>query len=102
MVSFSARREDHFQKNSLQICKIGLRNTLFIFGRKNCRLFVLFCLFVAILCPILAYVFLIEALIELKKKLLRKNDSMHGLGIAQPVPLKYPDSADSLHLQRCN
>ena len=61
MASFSARREDHFKKKLSKIngppipfrfCKIGLRNTLFIFGRKNGRfscLFVLFCLFVAIL-----------------------------------------------------
>ena len=37
-----------------RFCKIGLRNTLFIFGIKNGRL-LLFCLFVATLCPILAY-----------------------------------------------
>ena len=37
--------------------------------------FVLFCLFVCLLqlCPILAYCFLIEALIELRKMLLRKK-----------------------------
>ena len=34
--------------------KIGLRNTLFIFGKKNGRLFCFIC-FVAIFCPILAY-----------------------------------------------
>ena len=50
---------------SFRFCKIGLRNTLFIFGRKNGRLlFVLFvCLFVATLSDF-AYFFLIEALIE--------------------------------------
>ena len=38
-----------------RFCKIGLRNTLFIFGRRNGRL--LFCLFVCLLqlSPILAY-----------------------------------------------
>ena len=36
-----------------KFCKIGLKNTLFIFGRKNGRL--LFCLLQ--LCPILAYFF---------------------------------------------
>ena len=39
-----------------RFCKTGLRNTLFIFGRKMVVCFVcLFVLFVAILCPILAY-----------------------------------------------
>ena len=63
MASDSARREDHFQKKlsktdlPFKFCKIGLKNTLFIFGRKNGRLLLL--LFdVAIFCPILAYFFL--------------------------------------------
>ena len=72
-----------------------------MFGRKNGRLF---CLFVCLLqlCPILAYFFLIEALIDLRKILLRKKlfDEGDGLGIAQP--LKYSYSADLLYLQRCN
>ena len=38
-----------------KFCKIGLKNTLFIFGRKNGRLLLLFV--VAIFCPILAYFF---------------------------------------------
>ena len=44
MASDSARREDHFQKKlsktdlPFKFCKIGLKNTLFIFGRKNGRL----------------------------------------------------------------
>ena len=39
-----ARREDHFQKKlsktdlPFKFCKIGLKNTLFTFGRKNGRL----------------------------------------------------------------
>ena len=50
-----------------KFCEIGLKNTLFIFGRKNGRLlFVVCCLFVVCLlfvccllqlCPILAYFF---------------------------------------------
>ena len=56
-------------------------------------LFGLFCLFVCFvclfcllqLCPILADFFLIKALIELRNILLRKNYSMYGLGIAQPL-----------------
>ena len=53
-----------FKKNCpkrTRFCKIGLRNTLFIFGRNMS-----FVLFVAILCPILAYCFLIVALRELR------------------------------------
>ena len=51
-------------------------------------LFVCFvCLFVAILCPILGYLKKIEALVELRKMLLRKKYSVYGLGIAKP--LKY-------------
>ena len=64
VASDSARREDHFQK---KICpkrtfpsnfgKIGLKNTLFIFGRKNGRLLLLLLFVVAIFCPILACFF---------------------------------------------
>ena len=39
-----------------KFCKIGLKNTLFIFGRKNGRLLLLLFV-VAIFCPILAYFF---------------------------------------------
>ena len=52
MASFSARRADHFFKKlskthlPFRFCKIGLRNTLFIFGRKNGRFLCLFCFFV--------------------------------------------------------
>ena len=53
MASDSARREDHFQKNlskTDKFCKIGLKNTLFIFGRKNGRLlFVVCCLLLLLL-----------------------------------------------------
>ena len=67
---FSARREDHFEKkmskNDLPsgFCKIGPRNTLFIFGRK---IVVCFVRFVATF-PILAYFFLIEALAHRAEK----------------------------------
>ena len=44
-----------------RFCKIELRNTLFIFGRKNGRLFLLF----DAIHPILTY-FLFEALVALK------------------------------------
>ena len=51
--SFSARREDHFHRRFVQTdfpseyLKLGRpRNTLFIFGRKNDRLFFVFVLFV--------------------------------------------------------
>ena len=86
MASDSARRqEDHFQKKMsktdlpFKFCKIGLKNTLFIFGRKNGRLllFVVCCLllllFVATLSDFGLLFFLIEALIELRKMLLRKK-----------------------------
>ena len=67
-----------------RFCKIGSRNTLFIFGRKNGRLFVLFglfdlfvlfvlfFLFVAILYPILAYFFFLKPF--LKGKILRSSE----------------------------
>ena len=48
-----------------KFCKTRLRKTLFIFGRK--------------------WSFKIEALIELRKMLLRKNSSMYSFGIAQPL-----------------
>ena len=79
MASDSARREDHFKKNlsktdlPFKFCKIGLKNTLFIFGRKNGRLLLLFVvcclLFVATLSDFSLPFFLIEALIELRKML---------------------------------
>ena len=57
MASDSARREDHFQKKlsktdlPFKFCKIGLKNTLFIFGRKMvvCCFVLLFCCFVVLL-----------------------------------------------------
>ena len=66
MASDSARQEDHFQKKlsktdlPFRFCKIGLKNTLFIFGRKNGRLllFVVVCCCLLQICPILAYFFL--------------------------------------------
>ena len=103
MASDSARREDHFKK---KICPKRTFPSNFVkLVSKILYLFlaekmVVCCLFVCLLqlCPILAYFFLlIEALIELRKMLLRKNYAMYGLGIAEP--LRYPDSAD---LQRCN
>ena len=79
MASDSARREDHFKKKlsktdlPFKFCKIGLKNTLFIFGRKNGRLLLLLLLllFVATLSDFGLLFFLIEALIEmlLRKKL---------------------------------
>ena len=84
MASDSARQEDHFQKKKLfktdlpfKFCKIGLKNTLFISGRKIvvcCFVVLLFCcfvvlLFVATLSDFGLLFFLIEALIELRKML---------------------------------
>ena len=92
MASDSARREDHFQKKICpkrtfpsNVVKIGLKNTLFISGRKMvvcCFVVLLFCCFVVLLfcCfDVLLFVatlsdfgllfFLIEALIELRKML---------------------------------
>ena len=102
MASDSARREDHFQKKlsktdlPFKFCKIGLKNTLFIFGRKMvvCCFVLLFCCFVVLfcllqLCLILAYFFfLIEALIELRKMLLRKKlfDVRFGNCLTPKVP----------------
>ena len=72
MASFSARREDHFQNKDCpkriftsDFVKLG-SNILYLFLAEK---MVVCCLFVATLCPILAYFFLIEALIELRKML---------------------------------
>ena len=79
MASDLAGREDHFQKKlsktdlPFKFCKIGLKNTLFIFGRKNGRLF---CFVVVVCCNFVRFwltFFLIEALIELRKMLIRKK-----------------------------
>ena len=61
-----------------KFCKIGLKNTLFIFGRKNGRLLLFVCLFVcllfvATLSDFGLLFFLIEAFVELRKMLLRKK-----------------------------
>ena len=71
-----------------------------------CFVVLLFCCFVVLfcllqLCPILAYFFLIEALIELRKMLLRKKLFDVRLSVWELLnpALRYPDSAD---LQRCN
>ena len=102
VASFSARREDHFQKKCVQngpslhirFCKIGLRNTLFIFGRKNCRLLLLLLSFLQ-LCPILAcFFFLIEALINLRK--MQRRTKIFDVRFGNCSTLKYPDSADLL------
>ena len=82
MASDSARREDHFQKKvsktdlPFKFCKIGLKNTLFIFGRKNGRLLLFVVVVVVVCCNFVRFwltFFLIEALIELRKMLLRKK-----------------------------
>ena len=105
MASDSARREDHFQKRNFsktdlpfRFCKIGLRNTLFIFGRK-CSFVMLFC-FVAALPDFGLLFFKIEALIELRKMRIRKK--LFYLRFGNCSTVKYPDSADLLDLQRCN
>ena len=55
--------------SSFRFCKIGLRNTLFIFGRKM----VVTCCFVCLFCFVATLSFFkIEALIELRKMLLIK------------------------------
>ena len=76
-----------------KFCKIGLKNTLFIFGRKNGRLLLLFVvvcclLFVATLSDFGLLFFLIEALIELRKMLLRKKlfDVRFGNCLTPKVP----------------
>ena len=95
MAYFSGRQEDRSQKKlsktdlPFRCCKIVLRNTLFIYGRKNGRLFCFVC-FVATLSDFGLLKKKIEVLIELRKMLLRnKLFSMYGLGIAQP--LRNPD-----------
>ena len=87
-------------------------------------LFVLVCFVLLQLCPILAYFFLIEALIELRKMLLRKklfaNDFFHKSSFLSSVSasifgncstpiynaiykhISYPDYPDLPNLQRCN
>ena len=91
MASDSARREEYFQKKlsktdlPFKFCKIGLKNTLFIFGRKNGRLLFVVVVVVVVCCNFVRFwlTFLkIEALIELRKMLSRKNYSIYGLGIA--------------------
>ena len=77
-----------------KFCKIGLKNTLFIFGRKNGRL--LFVCFVATLSDFGFLFFKLKHLSIWE----RCFQGMYGLGIAQP--LRYPDSADLPNLQRCN
>ena len=60
---------------SFKFCKIGLKNTLFIFGRKNGRLLLLFVV-VVVCCNFVRFwltFFLIEAFIELRKMLSRKK-----------------------------
>ena len=56
-----------------KFCKIGLKNTLFIFGRKNGRLLFVVCCCCCLLqlCPILAYFFLKPFL---KGKILRSSE----------------------------
>ena len=100
MASFSACREDHFQKDlsktdlTIRFCKIGLRNILFIFGRKNGRL--LFVCFVATLSDFgLRTLKKIEVLIEQKNMIVRKQLFDVWLGNCSY-------SADLLDLQRCN
>ena len=68
-------------------CKIGLRKTLFIFGRKM----VVFLLqyFFRFWFPF----FLIEALIELKKMIVRKKLFVNGTHILQ-IYLIYKDAID--------
>ena len=55
MASDSARREDHFQKKicPFKFCKIGLKNTLFTFGRKNGRLLFVVCCLLFVVCSLL-------------------------------------------------
>ena len=55
-----------------KLCKIGLKNTLFIFGRKMfvCCFVVVLLLFVATLSDFSLLFFLIEALIELRKRII--------------------------------
>ena len=78
MASFSAHRGDDFQKKivqnglSFRFCKIGLRNTLFIVGRKMVVSFVGDVVGGNFVRFWLTSFFLIEALIELRKMLIRK------------------------------
>ena len=93
MASDSARQEDHFQK---KICPKRtfpsnfvklVSKILYLFLAE--KMVVCCCLlFVAILCPILAYFFFIEALIELRKMLPRKKlfDVRFGNCLTPKVP----------------
>ena len=110
MASDSARREDHFQKKNCpkrtfpsNFVKLVSKILYLFLAEKWSFVVLLFCcfvLFVATLSDFGLLFFLIEAFVELRKILSRKNYTMHGLGIAQP--LRYPDSADLPNLQRCN
>ena len=74
---------------AFRFCKIGLRNNLFIFGRKMVVCYHVFfvCLFVATLSDF-GFLFLIEALIKLRKMFLRKKlfDVRFGNCLTPKVP----------------
>ena len=74
------------------VVKLG-SEILYLFLAVVCC-FVLFALFVAILYPILAYFFLIEALIDLRKMLIRNK--LFDVRFGNCPALRYPDSADLL------
>ena len=74
-----------------KFCKIGLKNTLFIFGKKNGRLLfvvVVVLLFVATLSDFGLLFLKIEALIELRKMLHRRKlfDLRFGNCLTPKVP----------------
>ena len=107
VASDSARREDHFQKKLsktdllFKFCKIGLKNTLFIFGRKMVVCcFVVCCLLQ--LCPILAYFFLNWSTHRAKKDASKEKIIRCTVWELLIPYIRYPDSADLLNLQRCN
>ena len=108
VVSDSARREDHFQKKNCpkrtfpsNFVKL-VSKILYLFLAEKmvvCCCLLLLLLFVAILSDFGLLFFLIEALIELRKMLLRKKIIRCTVWELLNPYIRYPDSAD---LQRCN
>ena len=108
VASFLACREDHFQQKSCpkrtfpsDVVKLGSEIVYLFLAEKMvvCCCCCLFCLLQ--LCPILAYFFiLIEALIELRKMLLRKE--LFDVQFGNCSTPKVLNSAEILDLQRCN
>ena len=105
MATFSARREDHFKK---RICPkrtfpsdfVKLVSEILCLFLAEKMVVCCFVLFVATLSDFGLLFYKIEALIELRKMLIRKKLLFVRFG--NWSTLKYPDYADLLDFQSCN